>query len=217
MTTPPKRAFLLGKWALKQNQPDLASRSFEQVIRNHSETYYAWRSAVYLNWEVGDFDTVRTFTPSIAIPPRRSPLPTGSATLQELYLLGQNTDAWAHWQTEFDNPQQPTMSEQFTDGILRLGVGDNLNGIFMVSSLSWRDLPNEKQEYQQLRKNPEYWQAIYPFPFSDIIKNWAQARQLNPLLVTGLVRQESRFQPQIESVVGAVGLMQVMPENRHLD
>ena len=30
--------------------------------------------------------------------------------------------------------------------------------------------------------------------------------------MTALVRQESRFQPDIQSVVGAVGLMQVMPE-----
>ena len=204
--------FWMGKWALQQNQPDIARKAFEQVIRSHSETYYAWRSAVYLNWNVGDFDTVRNFTPSIVIPPKRSPLPTGSATLQELYLLGQDQAAWEQWQTEFDNPRSPTVAQQFTDGILRLGVGDNLNGIFMVSSLAWRELPDEKSEYQLLKRNPSYWQAIYPFPFADIIQGWAKARQLNPLLVTGLVRQESRFQPQVKSVVGAVGLMQVMPE-----
>ncbi|MGB3297635.1 MAG: lytic transglycosylase domain-containing protein [Phormidesmis sp.] len=204
--------FWLGKWALLQNQPEVAQKAFEQVIRSHPEAYYAWRSAVHLNWAVGDFDTVRTFTPDIAIPPRRSPLPTGSATLQELYLLGQDQSAWEQWQTEFDNVRSPTVAEQFTDGILRLGVGDNLNGIFMVSSLRWRELPDDKKQYQLLKRNPNYWQAIYPFPFSEIIQGWAKTRQINPLLVTGLVRQESRFQPQIESVVGAVGLMQVMPE-----
>lgn len=204
--------FWMGKWLLQQNQPDTAQKAFEQVIRSHPETYYAWRSAVYLNWNVGDFDTVRNFAPSIVIPPKRSPLPTGSATLQELYLLGQDQAAWKQWQTEFDNPRSPTVAEQFTDGILRLGVGDNLNGIFMVSSLAGRGLPDEKSEYQLLRRNPNYWQAIYPFPFADIIQGWAKVRQLNPLLVTGLVRQESRFQPQVKSAVGAVGLMQVMPE-----
>lgn len=204
--------FWLGRWLMKQNQPDQARAAFEQVIRNHPQAYHAWRSAVYLDWNVGDFDTVRTFTPEVVEPATRSPLPAGSATLQELYLLGQDQAAWAQWQTEFSNPRQPTVAEQFTDGVLRLGVGDNLNGIFMVSSLAWRDLPKEKREYQQLRQDPNYWRAIYPFPYADLIENWAQARQLNPLLVTGLMRQESRFQPKIESVVGAVGLMQVMPE-----
>ncbi|MEM6448854.1 MAG: transglycosylase SLT domain-containing protein [Cyanobacteria bacterium P01_D01_bin.105] len=213
----PEAGFWLGKWLTRSNQPERARTVFESVIRNHSQSYYAWRSAVYLDWNVGDFDTVRAFNPEVALPLRRSPLPAGSATLQELYLLGQDKAAWAQWQTEFTNPaladaKNPTVAEQFTDGILRLGVGDNLNGIFMVSSLAWRDDPSEKAEYEQLRATDEYWQAIYPFPYSDIIKGWAQERQINPLLVTGLVRQESRFQPKIESVVGALGLMQVMPE-----
>lgn len=214
----PEAGFWLGKWLWRANQPDEARTAFESVIRDHPESYYAWRSAVYLDWNVGDFDTVRTFNPEIVLPPKRSPLPAGSATLQELYLLGQDEAAWTQWQAEFTNPKltdakNPTIAEQFTDGILRLGVGDNLNGIFMVSSLSWREDPAEQAEYEQLKANDDrYWQAIYPFPYSSLIQRWSKERQLNPLLVTGLVRQESRFQPKIESVVGAMGLMQVMPE-----
>ncbi len=207
-----KSGFFLGKWSLKQNQPNVAESAFKQVIREHPESYYAWRSAVHLDWEVGDFDTVRNFTPLIAFPSQRSPQPAGSTTVQELHLLGQDVAAWGQWQIELVNPQAPTVTEQFTDGILRLGVGDNLEGIFMVSSLAWRDHPTEKSEYQQLKVTPAYWQALYPFPFSGLILGWAQQRKLNPLLVTALVRQESRFQADISSAVGAMGLMQVMPD-----
>ena len=204
--------FWLGKWTYRQNQPEVARQAFEQVIKNHPESYYAWRSAVYLDWEVGNFDTVRSLQPNIALPTHRSPLPAGTAELQELYLLGHNQTAWNHWQTEFIDQKLPTVRQQFTDGILRLGIGDNLDGIFMVSSLSWRDLPEEVAEYEALKSTPEFGQAIYPFPFPDLILGWANERNLNPLLVTALVRQESRFQADIQSVVGAVGLMQVMPE-----
>lgn len=204
--------FLLGKWTYRQNQPDVARNAFEQVIKNHPESYYAWRSAVYLDWNVGNFDTVRDFDPEISLPARRMPLPTGSEALQELYLLGQNQTAWRHWQTEFADQQMPTVAQQFTDGVLRLGIGDNLDGIFMVTSLAWREEPAEVEEYKALKNTPEFWQAIYPFPFPDLILGWAAERDINPLLVTALVRQESRFQPNIRSVVGAVGLMQVMPE-----
>ncbi len=207
-----KAGFLLGKWSLQQNQSDIAERAFKQVIREHPESYYAWRSAVHLDWQVGDFDTVRNFTPLIAFPSQRSLLPAGSATVQELHLLGQDVAAWGQWQTEFVNRQSPTVAEQFTDGILRLGVGDNLEGIFMVSSLAGRDRPAEKNEYQQIKTTPAYWQALYPFPFSGLILGWAQQRKINPLLVTALVRQESRFQADISSAVGATGLMQVMPD-----
>lgn len=208
----PEAGFWLGKWLLRLNQPGEARSAFEQVIRQHSDSYYAWRSAVYLDWNVGDFDSVRSFTPQVVLPDRRSPLPAGSATLQELYLLGQDATAWAQWQYEFEDPQRPSVGEQFSDGILRLGVGDNLDGIFMLTSLSWRDLPEEKREYAQLKETPTYGQSIYPFPFASLILGWAEARSLNPLLVTALVRQESRFQADIKSWVGAVGLMQVMPE-----
>ncbi|MBD0336100.1 MAG: lytic transglycosylase domain-containing protein, partial [Cyanobacteria bacterium Co-bin13] len=148
----------------------------------------------------------------VQLPAQRSPLPAGSEALQELYLLGHNQTAWERWQVEFDNHQEATVSEQFTDGLMRLGVGDNLDGIYMVSSLSWRDHPEDQAQYQTLKDNPDYWQALYPFPFADLIQTWSLERQLNPLLVTALIRQESRFEPNIRSVVGAAGLMQVMPE-----
>ncbi|MEM8506041.1 MAG: lytic transglycosylase domain-containing protein, partial [Cyanobacteria bacterium P01_D01_bin.1] len=77
--------------------------------------------------------------------------------------------------------------------------------------LGWRDRPAEVVEYQRLKQTPTYSQTVYPFPFADLILGGAQDNNLNPLLVTALVRQESRFEPNIRSVVGAVGLMQVMP------
>jgi soluble lytic murein transglycosylase len=126
--------------------------------------------------------------------------------------MGQDRDAWAYWQVEYQNRVQPTVAAQFTDGIMRLSVGDNLDGIFMVSSLSDRDKPEEKKQYQTLTAQADYWQTLYPFPFEQPIANWSQQHKLNPMLVTALIRQESRFEPQIKSVVGATGLMQVMPE-----
>ena len=204
--------FLLGRWLLRQNQPDAARKAFEQVIRNHPESYFSWRSAIYLDWDVGNFDTVRQFKPTVAVPARRRPLPAGSAELQELYLLRQDQDVWTHWQSEFVNRQLPSVSEQFTDGLTRLGIGDNLDGIFMVSSLAWREEPAEIAEHELLKENPAYWQAIYPLPYANLILPWSEERSLNPLLVTALMRQESRFQANIKSRVGAIGLMQVMPE-----
>jgi soluble lytic murein transglycosylase len=51
----------------------------------------------------------------------------------------------------------------------------------------------------------------YPLPFHDEITAAAQAAGLEPALVFGLIRQESRFVVQARSHVGASGLMQVMP------
>jgi soluble lytic murein transglycosylase len=208
----PEAAYWVGKWASQIGQEQDARTTFEYVLAKYPESYYAWRSAVQLGWNVGDFDSVRQLQPEVVRTSQSTPLPVGSATLQELYQLGQSQDAWALWQVEFKSPTKPTVAEQFTDGVLRVGVGDHLDGIFMLSSLAWRDKTEERSQYKTLKQQPAFWQALYPFPFLQPIEAWSQERQLNPLLVTALIRQESRFQPQIRSVVGATGLMQVMPE-----
>lgn len=205
----PRAGFWVGKWALKLGRKDDAKAAFEYVLSQFPQSYYAWRSAAILGLDVGNFDTVRQLTPQV-VPPTRSLLPAGSATLRELYLLGQS-DAWTLWQAEFHNDIQPTVAEQFTDGLMRIANGENLLGISQVATLEDRETPQEQAEYQALSQQLAYWQARYPFPYLEEIETWSQERKLNPLLVTALIRQESRFEPKIRSVAGATGLMQVMP------
>lgn len=208
----PEAGFWVGKWAKSLGRDQEARQAFEYVLAKYPESYYAWRSATYLGWDVGDFTTVRDLSPLVVQPELRPMLPAGSEVLKELYQLGEDRDAWTLWQVEYQNRVKPTVAEQFTDGLMRLGVGDNLDGMFMVSSLAQREELDEKTQYETLRQQSAYWHALYPFPFLDSILSWSKKNQLNPLLVTSLIRQESRFMPAIKSVVGATGLMQVMPE-----
>ncbi len=208
----PKATYWAGKWASRLGDEQQAKKLFTQVLSQYPESYFAWRSASMLGYDVGGFSSVRRLAPQVVRTVERSPLPSGSPILQELYQLGQSWDAWSRWRVEFQAPQTPTVAQQFTDGVLRFGVGDHLDGIYMVSSLSDRTTDQEKAEYQALRRQPAYWQALYPFPYMNLIEAWSQQRQLNPLLVIALMRQESRFEPAIKSVSGATGLMQVMPD-----
>ncbi|MFQ4137177.1 transglycosylase SLT domain-containing protein [Nodosilinea sp. PGN35] len=203
--------YWVGKWGRQLGQNDVAQSALESVIARHPESYYAWRAAVALGWNVGDFTSVRSQTPAVAPPTQRTPLPAGSDTLQELYLLGQNQRAWERWQLEYTNYQDPTPEEQFTDGLMRLGTNDNINGIYQVSSLSLADDPADLETVQTLKQRPDFWHGVYPLPYEDLITTWSAQRQLNPLLVAALMRQESRFEAKIRSGVGAAGLMQVMP------
>ena len=59
--------------------------------------------------------------------------------------------------------------------------------------------------------NRQILELVYPFPYRDDVIRYAQANGLDPYLVAGLIRQESMFNPRARSPVGAVGLMQVMP------
>ena len=51
----------------------------------------------------------------------------------------------------------------------------------------------------------------FPTPLKDTVLRRAQEIQLDPAYVYGLIRQESRFIMDAKSIVGAAGLMQVMP------
>ena len=232
----PKAGFWIAKWAEKLNRPEDATTAYQSVLTRFPRSYYAWRSAVALGWDVGDFTTVRDKVPQV-VKAGKIPPPGGSKTFQELYKLGLEEEAWAQFQTEIsDKPNgqgvspdrrlsttgdaeasrasqrtELSVADDFTKGLLKLHQGKNLRGINQIWSLQDRDTPKDKQQWQQLRQTTAYWQALYPFPYEDTILKWSQQRQLNPLLVTSLIRQESRFEPEIQSWAGALGLMQVMP------
>ncbi len=205
--------FWAGKWANQVGDKAKAKQLFEFTIRQHPDSYYAWRAASSLGWQVGTFSTARYTNPAIAIPSARTTLPTGSAKLQELYLLGLDRDARSQWLTELGNKRILEPREIFTDGVLRVAIQDNLNGIRTLESLDWIDVnAAQKKEIAQLKQHPAYLRSLYPFHYWDIITEWSQQRQLSPALVIGLMRQESRFEAQIRSRSGAIGLMQIMPD-----
>jgi len=58
----------------------------------------------------------------------------------------------------------------------------------------------------------EAWRAAFPLPYEPNLRNAATRNQLDPMLVAGLIRQESAFESKAMSHAGAVGLMQVMPK-----
>jgi soluble lytic murein transglycosylase len=56
------------------------------------------------------------------------------------------------------------------------------------------------------------WRTAYPLPFEQSLRDAAARHRLDPMLVAGVIRQESAFQTDAISRAGAVGLMQVLPK-----
>lgn len=209
----PKASFWVGKWARELNRSQDAEAAFKYVLENYPESYYAWRSAAILGWDVGNFTTLRPLSPPVEIPNTRPLPPAGSDAFKELYQLGQDSDASALWQAELGSQEQDqlTVPEQFTEALLQIAREKYLQGIDLIWRLKQRDAPEDREAWQALRQQPQYWQALFPFPYYQIVLEEAQKREMNPLLVIALIRQESRFQKDIRSSAGAVGLMQVLP------
>ena len=56
------------------------------------------------------------------------------------------------------------------------------------------------------------WRAAFPLPYELNLRSAAARNQLDPMLIAGLIRQESAFESKAMSHAGAIGLMQVEPK-----
>jgi soluble lytic murein transglycosylase len=206
-----KALYWTGKWGQEIGQLAKAETTFKKVIKEYPQSYWAWRSAVMLGWDVGDFNQLRTLTPALDLASTYSPLPMGSPALQELYLLGQYEDAEVMLQSEIKRPQQLSVNEQFSEGVLKIALGEYSTGMEEIWDLTKRETPQELSQWKALRQTTAYWHGLFPFPYQDKILKYAQQEKLNPLLTVSVMRKESTFNPDIDSAVGAVGLMQIVP------
>ncbi|MBN1207976.1 MAG: transglycosylase SLT domain-containing protein [Myxococcaceae bacterium] len=56
------------------------------------------------------------------------------------------------------------------------------------------------------------WEATWPLAYRSLIQRQAKAARVDPDLLQGLIREESRFNPRARSSTGALGLTQLMPK-----
>lgn len=100
-----------------------------------------------------------------------------------------------------DNPQ----------AVLSLGTLCQERGIFPLSIWSAERLLTLGQAAAAGDPPPALLKMAYPTPYADLINAFGQEYGVDPFLFLALVRQESRFDPEAQSWVGALGLTQVMP------
>ena len=57
-----------------------------------------------------------------------------------------------------------------------------------------------------------YLRVRYPLEYEHIVRGHARNHDLDPALLAAVIYAESRFDPNVRSEAGAVGLMQLLPE-----
>jgi soluble lytic murein transglycosylase len=199
--------FWIGKWQTRLGNSAAARDAYRAVLQSAPQTYYAWRAAQQMGLPVGDFSSGR-----LPVEPQFQlsllPLPAVSPAVQQLHLMGAPNAAWTRWQWETAELDSLSTPQAFASGVLRNLAGDRLEGINQVDVLR---LEKNDPVALELSRRPDFWQTIYPLPYFDSMAQWTQQYSLNPLVLAGLIRQESRFEPEIVSSSGALGLTQVMP------
>lgn len=83
-----------------------------------------------------------------------------------------------------------------------------------LSSVIARDYIIEAENLP--KRNEAVWKLAYPVYYSEEINKYSKERNLNPYLILSLIKEESHFNPDIRSSVGATGLMQIMPSTAEM-
>ena len=60
------------------------------------------------------------------------------------------------------------------------------------------------------------WQLYYPLGYGEHVRTAARRAGLDPYFVAAVIREESSYDPRARSGVGAIGLMQLMPDTARL-
>jgi len=207
----PKASFWLGKWSKQLGNNQQAIKFFKITLNKYPQSYYAWRSAVNLGADVGDFTNLvrqNVLIDNLFVMAQPT---AGSQLFKELYRLGQLRDARALYEQEIKDKKSLSVNEVYTQSLLSEKNNQYLLASNALVSLKKRTSSKDRSELNSLRETLDYWHTLFPLPYQDLITKNAADNNLNSFLVRGLIRQESGYESAIKSPVGALGLMQIMP------
>jgi soluble lytic murein transglycosylase len=213
------------------SQPE--SVPWDQLVDRHPDDYYALRAAQIRS---GASLTSTRFV----MEPVSAPWDVNEAEVVQ--WLAEWTDVPTGADTSAADPiqaigQQPRLAR--IHALLEIGLrGEAIAESEVVLSAAWNDPPalgrlaitfhdqglHELAARSAIRlgalwpegglnEAPETLRRLaYPLVYSDLLSTESQVRDLDPLLLASLIRQESLFEPTAESSSGARGLSQIMPK-----
>lgn len=186
--------------------PDAARARFEQLIAEYPYGYFSYRAREILGREPvasssiangNVFPDIDAALASVTDP--------RLATVRELVAIGLQRDAIREMKTLAATlPDNPGIAFALADIYIQGGEPFKANNIL------------QRQFRQFVRHGgtnvpQRFWEILYPLNHWETIRTEAARRNIDPYLVTSIIRQESGFEPSTVSNAGAVGLMQIMP------
>ena len=213
-----RQLFWQGYSAARLGDPEQATSLWRRLLAISPGGYYAWRARLRLGESVAA-DPRRTAgagaasaqAPDGSSKPGRAgwhwqPLASGNAQLDGLWRVGQPLEAWETWRHRQAGKAPQGPQELLVEGRLRTAIGDDWTGLGQLEQAGLRlgQTSCSNQWQRELQQHPRRFASAFGLA--------AAGEGLDPALLLAVARQESRFTPAVSSAVGAVGLLQLMPE-----
>jgi peptidoglycan lytic transglycosylase len=209
----PDALFWLGRGAEPAKDLPRARAYFAQAVARFPETYFGQLAARRLRAigraPAAALDLPLSFPPAAPLPALAGSIPASAA------------ERWARAQAlgsvAFDASAELELRAAYeTTGEARLlleaarAAADARQ--YMVGAKLARELAPDLEARPFGDAPEEIWRLVYPLPYSAEIETAAARANIDPMLLAGLVRQESGFDPEAVSSAGAAGLAQLLPE-----
>ena len=197
-----RQLFWQGYTAEQLGQSQSAERFWQTLLRTQPAGYYSWRAMVRLGRPLPRPSGQPAASPELPW----QPLASGNQRLDELWRTGQRLEAWESWRSLRGGAAPQGPQERLLEGRLRTGIGDDWTGLGQLEFANLRlPQPGCRQQWQREAQQ-------HPRRFQPELGQAAQREGVDLELLWGVARQESRFSPAVASPVGAIGLLQLMPD-----
>lgn len=184
----PAVTYYMGKIAYKLKHYESANNYYKQVVKNYPDSYYAYRANYNLNKEDGTLPFLELNDKPVVFPYTKS--------------LDNNLVVKLAHLKDYDLVEELCKKDKFIQSWIAYQKGN-----YTISAVLARNALEElsvKPSFKDLR-----WRLAYPAHYYDIVEKVKGNN--NPIILESIIKEESHFNPNAKSYVGAAGLMQLMP------
>ena len=186
--TAPAVLFWMGKVYERKNSPISAGHYYKKTISEYPDSYYSYRAYLRLN-KNKNYQVSKLSQKCIEFPYKNK---NERDIASKLIALG-----------DYDFVLELYKDEKFVESWVEYKKGNYSYSAILAEKAMKNVYP--KPKFSDLR-----WRLVYPLNYWDYVYKYRGEQE--PFIILSIIREESHYNPDIVSSVGAVGLMQLMPD-----
>lgn len=204
--------YWLGRTAERAGNPALARAYFTKLEERFPLIYFGQRAAERLQalgpGPAAEAPVLALIPPAPPAPPLNDTVPAAAEERRERAHALHTITFDASEELELRAAYAATGSAELLVEAAQAAVEAKRFGAAIVEV---RQLIPQLESHRLADIPREVWLAAYPLPYRKELERWATKAKLDPMLVAGLIRQESAFDHEAVSRANAYGLMQLLP------